>query len=168
MKKRLLGGLILGVTAVFIFSRALPAAAVAKIENGKKVTLYYKLFVSGQLLETADAKEPFTYQHGQHQIVPGLEKGLTGLKVGDKKAIQVTAAEAYGPVDSKAFREIEKTKLPADVPQKIGMILEAHSPKGEALLVKIKEVKDKTVVIDFNHPLAGKDLEFQIEVVNIA
>ena len=178
-KKNFIAGFVFLASVLFLFNRALPAAdtpaakkkaadAAAKIEAGKKVTLYYKLFVKGELLETADVKDPFTYQHGQHQIVPGLEKGLNGLHVGDKKTIQVPAVEAYGPVDSKAFREIEKTKLPGDVEQKPGMLLEARSPKGEVMLVKVKEVKDKTVVIDFNHPLAGKDLEFQVEVVSIA
>ena len=181
--KNFIASLVFLASVLFLFNHALPAAdkavakgpakketagGPAKIEAGKKVTLYYKLFVSGELLETADAKDPFTYQHGQHQIVPGLEKGLNSLHVGDKKTIQVLAAEAYGPVDSKAFREIEKTKLPGGVDQKAGMLLEARSPKGEVMLVKIKEVKDKTVVIDFNHPLAGKDLEFQVEVINIA
>ena len=168
MKKRLVWGLALGCAAVFLFSRLLPAATAPKIEDGKKVTLHYKLFVKDKLLETADAKDPFTYQHGQHQIVPGLEKGLTGLHVGDKKTIWVTSQDAYGPVNPQAFREIPKDKLPADIPKKAGALLEARSPKGEVMLVKIKEVKDKTVVIDFNHPLAGKELVFQVEVIGIA
>ena len=76
--------------------------------------------------------------------------------------------EAYGPVNPKALREVETAKLPPDLPKKVGTLLEARSPQGEVLLVKIKEVKDKTVVIDFNHPLAGKELEFRVEVVKIA
>ena len=168
MKKKMIGGVILGSAILLLFSPILSAVNAAKIEPGKKVTLYYKLFVSGHLLETADAKEPFTYQHGQHQIVPGLEKGLNGLHVGDKKTIQVASQDAYGPVDLKAFREIEKTKIPVDIAAKVGTLLEARSPQGQVMLVKIKEVKAKTVVIDFNHPLAGKDLEFQIEVIKIA
>ena len=160
-------GLILTSAVLFVFSQNVSAAA-EKIENGKKVTLYYKLLVNGELLETANEKDPFVYTHGQHQIVPGLEKNLMGLSVGDKKTIHVETEEAYGPVDPKAFREIEKEKLPKDVTPKVGAILEAHSPHGEVMLVKIREVKPKTVVIDFNHPLAGKELEFQIEVIKIA
>ena len=165
--KRLFAGFALGTAIFLIFAQGISATA-AKIENGKKVTLYYKLLVNGQLLETANEKDPFTYVHGQHQIVPGLEKNLAGLSVGDKKTIHIQAEEAYGPVDPKAFREIEIEKLPKDVTPKVGTLLEAHSPQGEAMLVKIREVKPKTVVIDFNHPLAGKELEFQIEVINIA
>jgi len=131
------------------------------------VSLEYKLFVDGTLLEKSDAKEPFIYVHGKNQIVPGLEKGLTGLKIGDQKTIKVSTKEAYGLVDPKAYREFEKDKFPADVPMKIGELVEARSPQGERLLVKIREIKDKTVVLDFNHPLAGKDLEFRIEVLKI-
>lgn len=144
------------------------AAAPLKIESGKEVTLYYKLLVEGQVVEVADAKEPFIYKHGDNQIVPGLEKGLVGLKVGDKKNIQVMPADAYGPADPKAIREVPKEKLPPDLPLKPGSFMEARSPQGDILLVKIKEIKDKTVTVDFNHPLAGKDLEFQVEVIQIA
>lgn len=143
-------------------------AAPAKIENGKKVTLVYKLLVAGKLVEGADTKEPFAYTHGQQQIVPGLEKSLTGLKVGDKRTVKVTPQEAYGPVDAKQYLEFDKTKLPKDIPMKVGTLVEARSPKGEVRLVKIKEIKDKTIVLDFNHPLAGKELEFQVEVLKIA
>ena len=145
----------------------LSAAPNPTIQNGKKVTLAYKLFVNGALLETADAKNPFIYTHGQHQIVPGLEKNLTGLKVGAKKTIKVIPKEAYGLVNPKAFKEVEKNKLPNDVPQKKGTLVEARDPEGNAMLVKIVEVKEKTVVMDFNHPLAGKELVFQVEVLGI-
>lgn len=149
-------------------SHSLAAAPEAvKIGTGKKVTLFYKLFVEGELLEEANTKEPFIYTHGSNQIVPGLEKGLTGLKVGDRKTIRVSSEEAFGPVDQNAFKEIEKSKLPAGVAAQVGTILEARSPQGERILVRISKVGAKRVQIDFNHPLAGKDLEFQVEVTNI-
>ena len=143
------------------------AAPTAQVENGKKVTLAYKLTVEKTLLETADAKNPFIYVHGKNQIVPGLEKNLTGLKVGEKKIIHVTPEEAYGPLDPKARREIPKEKLPPELKPTVGAFVEARRQDGLSLLVKIVEVKDQTVVLDFNHPLAGKELEFQIEVLNI-
>ncbi len=146
---------------------SLGAAPAPKIEDGKEVTLTYKLFVSGKLLEAADAKNPFTYTHGQHQIVPGLEKNLAGLKVGDKKAVHVLPKDGYGPINPQAFREIGREKLPAGIPVEKGIPLEARSPNGTPMIVKIAEVKEKTVVIDFNHPLAGKELEFQVEILGI-
>lgn len=152
---------------VLALNGVLWAAKEAGIKEGDEVTLTYKLSVNGALLETADAKNPLIYKHGAHQIVPGLEKALIGLRVGDQKTVRVSPEEAYGPKDPKAFQEIEKDQLPSDVPSEVGTLLEARSPAGEQRLVKIVEVKEKSVVIDFNHPLAGKELEFQVEVLQI-
>lgn len=159
--------LIFASAIFFLAMGTLWAAAKAVIQDGKEITLTYKLSVNGTLLEVADAKTPFIYTHGKKQIVPGLEKNLTGLHVGDRKTVLVLPAEAYGLVNPKALREVEKDKLPPDVPQKVGALLEARNPEGVTMLVKIVEVKEKAVVIDFNHPLAGKELEFQVEVLNI-
>ncbi len=158
--------LLVGFWAFFSFA-ASPAAAL-RIESGKQVTLHYKLLVDGKVLEVADDKQPFIYKQGEKQIIPGLEKALEGLEVGAKKTIKVAPEEGYGQIDPNAVREIAKEKLPPDVPLKPGTLMEAHSPQGDALLVKIKEVKDKTVLVDFNHPLAGKNLEFQVEVVQVS
>jgi len=159
---------VFGAFIILETGHSLMAAQPVKIESGKKVTLGYKLFVEGSLIETADSRNPFIYLHGKNQIVPGLEKGLTGLRVGEKKTIRVQATEAYGPVNPKAYKEFQKGQLPSEIPMKVGTLVEARSPEGDRLLVKIKEVREKTVILDFNHPLAGKNLEFQIEVLNIA
>ncbi|MBI2167332.1 MAG: peptidylprolyl isomerase [Candidatus Omnitrophica bacterium] len=143
------------------------AAEGVRIEAGKKVTLTYKLLVKGTLLEEADVKNPFTYLHGKNQIVPGLEKGLTGLRAGEKKTVQVPTREAYGPPNPQALQEIPRENLPKDVSATKGTLLEATSPEGMTQVVKIVEVKPKSVVIDFNHPLAGKDLEFQVVVLRV-
>jgi FKBP-type peptidyl-prolyl cis-trans isomerase 2 len=153
---------------LFLFaSAAVFAAAPLKIENGKEVTLTYKLSVKGTLLEAADPSEPFIYTHGKKMIVRGLEKELGGLKVGDRKTILVLPEEGYGLVNPKAFLEVSKEKLPPEVTVEKGIWLEARDPKGVPQLVRISEVKEKTVTLDFNHPLAGKELEFQIEVLSI-
>lgn len=169
MRKEKIRFLVWGVFILIVGAVSLKAAASpVKIEKDKKISLNYKLFVEGALVEAADAKQPFTYTHGQHQIVPGLEKNLTGLKVGDKKTVRISPEEAFGPIDPKQFWEVDKTKLPKDIPLKVGTMVEARSPQGEIRLVKIREIKPTTVVLDFNHPLAGKELEFQVEVLNIA
>ncbi len=166
-KPFIFGAVILGALGILVGAHSLLATPSLKIEKGKKVTLGYKLFVDGSLLETADPKNPFIYIHGQKQIVPGLEKNLSGLHVGDKKTIKVRPEEAYGAMDPKAYKEFQKAQFPPDVPMKVGTLIEARSPKGERLLVKIREVKDKSIILDFNHPLAGKELEFHVEVLNI-
>lgn len=164
MRYRTLGVIVLLGAAAVLFQAA---SAKPQIENGKEVGLAYKLFVDGTLLETADAKEPFLYTHGKNQIVPGLERALLGLRVKDRKTVKVASKDAYGPVDPKAFQEVSKDKFPSEVPVQKGVWVEARNPQGVGQLVKISEVKGKTVVIDFNHPLAGKDLEFQVEVLSI-
>lgn len=169
MSKKKAVRLVVGLVVLLGLGTVLMAAnAPAKIENGKKVTLSYRLFVDGELIETADTKAPFIYTQGKNEIVPGLEKGLVGLRVGDKKTIQVAAQEAYGMSNPTALKEFEKEKFPKEVSLKKGTLVEARSPEGERMLVKIHEVKEKTVVLDFNHPLAGKNLEFRIEVLSIA
>jgi FKBP-type peptidyl-prolyl cis-trans isomerase 2 len=158
---------VLASLGISIGAHSLLATQPLKIEKGRKVTLGYKLFVEGALLEKADPENPFIYTHGEKQIVPGLEKNLFGLRVGNKKTIRVVPEEGYGLLDPKAYREFQKDQFPADVPLKVGTLVEARSPQGERLLVKIREIKEKSVILDFNHPLAGKELEFQVEVLNI-
>ena len=160
---------ILFLAATFFLQSSIGLAApISKVVNGKTVKLAYKLLVNGAVLESADAEHPFTYIHGQKQIVPGLEKNLTGLKVGDHKTIRVSPKEGYGMPDPRALREVEKDRLPAEVPKEKGTLVEARDARGASMLVKIVDVKEKTVVIDFNHPLAGKDLEFQVEVLGVS
>lgn len=164
---RTLRTLIFGVVFLLGLNPMLIAAPSPKIESGKKVTLAYKLYVDGTLLEVADSKNPFIYEHGKQQIVPGLEKNLTGLQVGDQKTVRVSPQEAYGFSDPKALQEVLKEKFPQDIPMEKGTFVEARNPEGAGMLVRIAEVREKTVILDFNHPLTGKKLEFQVEVLNI-
>jgi FKBP-type peptidyl-prolyl cis-trans isomerase SlyD len=120
---------------------------------------------SGKVVDSNVGKEPLIYLHGSGQIVRGLEKGLTGLKVGDQKKIVVKPEEGY-PSNPNAFQEIPKDKLPAEA-QKVGTMLATKGPQGETIAMRVHEVKDKTIVVDFNHPLAGKTLNFDVKVMDI-
>lgn len=153
--------------ALFLTTSGL-AGAASKIEDGKQVTLAYALTVDGTLLEKADAEHPFVYTHGKNQLVPGLEKNLSGLQIGEKKAVKVLPEEGFGPKDPQGLQEVQKKDLPSDVTPEVGTFLEARNREGERRLVRIVEVKDQSVVVDFNHPLAGKELEFQVEVLKIS
>lgn len=137
------------------------------VQKGSQVSFNYVLTVDGAVVDTSESREPFTYTHGDGNIIPGLSKHLEGLRVGDEKKIEIPPEEAYGLVNPKAFQEVSKLKLPPDMEPKVGMPLEVRSPEGGAMPVKIAEVKKDTVVIDFNHPLAGKTLTFQVKVVSI-
>jgi peptidylprolyl isomerase len=136
------------------------------VEKGKQVSFEYTLTVDGEVVDKSEGK-PLQYKHGDGQIIPGLAEQLEGLKVGDEKVVEVDPDQAYGKVDPNAFRDVPKTVLPADLTPAVGMILQMQGPTGQALPVKIAEIKEESVVLDLNHPLAGKKLVFSIKIVSI-
>jgi len=137
------------------------------IQEGSLVSIEYTLTDDGgKVLDSNVGKEPLTYVHGGGQIVRGLEKELTGLKVGERKKIHVSVDEGYGPIDPKAMQEVPKDKIPADA-QKVGALLMTKGPQGEGITMRVQEVKEQTVIVDFNHPLAGKALNFDVKVMDI-
>ena len=137
------------------------------IREGSLVSIEYTLTdETGQVIDSSAGKEPLTYIQGAGQIVRGLEQQLGGLKVGDRKKVQLKPEEGYGLLDPKAFQEIPKEKIPPDA-QKVGAMLMTKSPQGQAIPMRVHEVKDKTVIVDLNHPLAGKTLIFDVKVADI-
>lgn len=156
-------GLMLTTTACF----AQQKGGGMSIQDGKEVTIEYTLKVDGQVVDTSENRAPLTYVHGQGQIIPGLSKALEGLKAGDKKSVTVSPEEGYGEVNPKAFQEVPRAKLASDIEPQVGMNLEANMPDGKKQIMRITEVKDETIVVDMNHPLAGKTLDFDVEVVSV-
>jgi FKBP-type peptidyl-prolyl cis-trans isomerase SlyD len=149
----------------------LRSAEKAKQENvvkeGSVVSLQYSLSEEdGKLIESNKGKDPLKYTHGSKQIVPGLEKELTGMKVGGEKRVTVKPEDAYGIVNAKAFQEVPKEQIPANG-LKVGATLAAKGPHGQEIPVRIHEIKEKTVVLDLNHPMAGKTLLFDIKILDI-
>jgi FKBP-type peptidyl-prolyl cis-trans isomerase SlyD len=137
------------------------------IKKGSVVSFEYTLTEdNGEVIESSKGKDPITYTHGQEEIIPALEKGLSEMKVNEEKSIRVPPEEGYGPVDPKGFKEIPKSEIPA-AGLTVGATLNARDPKGEDHLIHVREVKDETVVLDFNHPLAGKTLNFNIKLLGI-
>jgi len=141
--------------------------AAMMVGAGKEVAFHYTLTVDGQVADSSQGKEPLTYTHGGNQIIPGLEKALEGMKVGEKKSVTVAPEEAYGVVDPKAHREIPRASIGTDMEPQVGMALQARGPNGDSRMFMITEVTDTAVVIDMNHPLAGKTLSFDVEIVSI-
>lgn len=137
------------------------------VSDGKQVSLEYTLKLEDKtVVESNVGREAMTYTHGAHEIVPGLEKALEGLVVGDRKLVEVKPADGYGEVDPKAFQEVKKSQIPEKA-WKVGAELEAKNPDGQSMFPRVAEVKGETVVLDFNHPLAGKTLLFEIKVLDI-
>lgn len=132
------------------------------IADGMKVSLEYTLSLPDKSVADSNVgQEPITFVQGAHEIVPGLEKALDGMKAGQKRRIDVSAQDAYGPYNNKLRQSIDKDKLPKDV--KVGDILQASDNR----LVKVLEVNDKKVLIDLNHPLAGKTLTFDVNILKV-
>jgi FKBP-type peptidyl-prolyl cis-trans isomerase SlpA len=113
---------------------------------------------------TVEGREPMTTKLGQGQLIKGFEEGLVDMSEGDKKTVEIESAEAYGEYLDYLIQEVEKSQMPGEV--EVGMPLQAQTEMGVVQFV-VKEVKDETIVLDANHPLAGKKLIFDLEVVSI-
>ena len=137
------------------------------ITNGRKVTFDYTLTVDGQVVDTSKGQKPIEYTQGAGGIIPGLAKQLEGLRVGDEKAVVVGAKDAYGEVDQTAFREVAKSSLPPGIAPQVGMMLAMKGADGHNFPVIISAVNQDMVTLNFNHPLAGKELHFQVKILTI-
>ena len=138
------------------------------IEKGKVISVHYtgKLTENGEVFDSSEGKDPITFQVGSGQIIPGFENPLIGKNVGDKvETGAINPDEAYGSVREDLIAEVDKSLMPGEV--QVGMILEAAGENGQSVPVKVVEITDEKVKVDGNHPLAGKEIEFEIEVVNI-
>jgi FKBP-type peptidyl-prolyl cis-trans isomerase SlyD len=137
------------------------------VKDGSVVSLQYSLSEEdGKLIETNKGKDPLKYTQGNRQIIPGLEKVLAGMKVGGEKRVKVKPEDAYGVVSAKAFQEVPKEQIPANG-LKVGATLSAKGPQGQEIPVRVYEIKEKTVVLDLNHPMAGKTLLFDVKILDI-
>jgi FKBP-type peptidyl-prolyl cis-trans isomerase SlpA len=128
---------------------------------------YTGKLADGEVFDTSDGKEPIEFTLGEGQLIPGFEKGLIDMKLNEKKTINMTKDDAYGEVNETLIQEVKKTDLPQDIEPKVGMGLVSKSPDGQEINLMVVEVKEETIVIDGNHPLAGRDLIFDLEVVEI-
>lgn len=137
------------------------------IKTGSIVSFEYTLSdENGKFIESNKGEAPVTYTHGQHEIIPGLENGITGMEINEEKRICVQPEDAYGPVDPKGFKEVAKSEIPAHALE-VGTMLHARGPRGEDFSVRVHEIRPETVILDLNHPLAGKVLNFDVKILNV-
>jgi FKBP-type peptidyl-prolyl cis-trans isomerase SlyD len=137
------------------------------IENDALVELAYTMRdEAGAEIETTEGARPFSYVHGQQQLPPALEHALDGLAIGDEKDVTLSPDQAYGTVDPTAFMEVAKHRLPPEALQ-AGIELTGRKPGGEIMFMTVAEVREDTVIINMNHPLAGKTLHVHLRVLNI-
>jgi FKBP-type peptidyl-prolyl cis-trans isomerase SlpA len=137
-----------------------------KENNTVKVNYTGKL-TDGQVFDSSEGKEPVEFTLGQGQLIPGFEKGLIDMKVNEKKTITIAKEEAYGEINANLIQEVQKSELPQEMAPEVGMGLVSKSPDGQEFNLVVVEVKEESIVVDGNHPLAGKDLVFDLEVLEI-
>jgi FKBP-type peptidyl-prolyl cis-trans isomerase 2 len=146
----------------------LPTNGDAKmIEQGSQVSIDYTLTVDGNVVDTSEGKQPLEYTQGQGQIIPGLEKALEGLEEEVTTKVTVAPEDAYGARNQELVTEVTKDKLGEDIDPQVGMVLQLQDAQGQPMPGTITVVKDDTIILDFNHPLAGKELTFDVTVVSV-
>ena len=154
------------VTAMAQPTPAAPPSATA-VEKGSTVKLEYTLKDdAGTVLDSNKGQDPLTFTQGSEQLMPGLEKQIVGMHAGEEKKVVLKPEEAFGPTDPSAQAEVPKGMLPPES-LTVGARLMARNASGEQRPVTIKEIKDETVILDLNHPLAGKTLVFEIKVLGV-
>ena len=163
---------ILGFVAIALLTSAPLMAAQSTTEDkvvmdGAVISLQYTLSgEDGETIESNKGQKPLKYTQGAKQIIPGLEKAVAGMKVGEEKRVEVKPEDGYGPVNDKAFHEFPKEKIPAES-LKVGAVLIATGPRGQSIPARVHQIKEKTVVVDMNHPMAGKTLVFDVKILDI-
>ncbi len=161
-------GVVVSIIVVLLLGFSFNAKGAEKmIQKGSKVKFDYTLKVNGEVVDSSTGRQPLEYTQGAKQIIPGLEKQMEGMKVGEEKTITVPPKEAYGEERPEAFREFPKSAFPKDLQLKEGMVLELKTDSGQPLPAVVKKIGKDTVTLNFNHPLAGKTLVFDVKVVDI-
>jgi FKBP-type peptidyl-prolyl cis-trans isomerase SlyD len=138
-----------------------------KIQDGQVVSMNYTLLVDGEVLDSSSGHEPLEFLQGAGNIIPGLEQELYGMAVGDSKMVIVQPEEGYGILDADAFVEVPREQFPSDIPMEIGVEITVTDQSGNPMNARIDSIDDDNVTLDFNHPLAGKELHFEVKIVSL-
>src|SRR5690554_3026185 len=143
--------------------------SMTEVKSGDTVHIHYTgTLTDGTVFDSSDGRDPLKFEVGSGQIIPGLDTAMPGMTVGEKKVVEVSADQAYGPVDPNARQQVPREGIPADIPLDLGTQLQVQTENGEVMPVTVLEVTEEHVTLDANHALAGKDLTFDIELVAIA
>jgi len=154
-------------TLSVILALVLAGCAPATVSSKQMVQMSYQgTLADGTVFSQSQQGQPLEFLVGGGTIIPTLEKGMLGMKVGEKRTIQVKAAEAYGEYDKTAVQRMPRSQLPKDLELKVGGQYQFSSPGGP-IVVTVTALDDASVTLDFNHPLAGKDLTFEVTIVKI-
>jgi FKBP-type peptidyl-prolyl cis-trans isomerase SlyD len=138
------------------------------LQEKKVVTINYTLKgENGEMLDSTEKGGPFSFVTGNLQVLPGLEDALSSMIIGSKKNIKLAAADAYGEYDEGAVQKVKRNLFPEEAELEIGISYFAKSPEGQHLQFIITEIENDVITANFNHPLAGKKLEFDVELIDV-
>ncbi|MBK7289897.1 MAG: peptidylprolyl isomerase [Chitinophagaceae bacterium] len=141
---------------------------MAQVKSGDKIKVHYHGKLNdGETFDSSEGRDPLEFEVGSGMVIKGFDDGVTGMSVGEKKTINIPFAEAYGPVNPEMIIEMPKDRFPEDMKLEVGMPLMMSDQQGQQFQVKIEEIKEEVVMLDANHALAGKDLTFDLELVEI-
>lgn len=141
---------------------------MTEAKAGDTVRIHYTgTLLDGTVFDSSDGRDPLEFEVGSGMIIPGLDSALPGMAVGEKKLVNVPCADAYGPINPAMQQSVPRDGIPDDIPLDVGTTLQMQTPDGQAMPVTIVNVTEEEVTLDANHPLAGKDLNFDIELVSV-
>ena len=136
--------------------------------EGDTVGIHYTGTLNdGTVFDSSEGRDPLAFQVGSGQIIPGLDVAIPGMAVGDKKVVNVPCDEAYGQMNPAMRQEVPRAEIPAEIPTEIGSRLQMQAQNGQVIPVVVVDANESTITLDANHPLAGQDLTFAIELVSI-
>lgn len=142
---------------------------MSQAKSGDTVKIHYTgTLDDGTQFDSSKGRDPLEFEVGSGQVIPGFDKAVTGMTVGDEKSVNIDSADAYGPHHEQMVQEVPKSALPEGMEPEVGMGLQAQSPDGQPINLMVTEVAEEAITVDANHPLAGKDLNFEIELVDIS
>ncbi|HTO14701.1 MAG TPA: peptidylprolyl isomerase [Edaphocola sp.] len=141
---------------------------MAQVKTGDTVKVHYHgKLTDGTTFDSSEGREPLQFVVGEGQVILGFDNALVGMQIGDKKTVNIPVEEAYGAANAENFIEFPKTDFPEGAAPEVGMQMHLSDNQGNVFPVVITEIKEESVVLDANHVLAGKDLVFDIELVEI-
>lgn len=137
------------------------------VKDNWVVTLDYSLHVDGELVDSSQGHDPLDFIQGIGNIIPGLESKLYGMKIGDSKKVVVSAADGYGDLHEEAFVDVPRGQFPGQIPLEVGTEIQVRDEQGNPMAARIAGVSEQAIKLDFNHPLAGKELHFDVTIVGL-
>jgi peptidylprolyl isomerase len=141
---------------------------MTQAKSGDKVKVHYQgRLTDGSTFDSSEGRDPLAFEVGAGMVIKGFDEGVTGMNVGEKKTVHIPFVEAYGPRSEEMFIKFPKEQFPADMNPEIGLQLTLSNGAGEYFQVRVAEIMENEVILDGNHPLAGQDLVFDIELVEI-